>query len=96
MRLIRPDPVDPLSVPISVNDILERGDSTFNVRIHENDIIYVPPTLLAQFAYFLDDLLFPVRQVLGSLGGAFFGGNIGGRGRGRGRRNNNNAGNLLF
>ncbi|MDF1836947.1 MAG: hypothetical protein P1V35_03680, partial [Planctomycetota bacterium] len=49
-----------------------RGDSTYNVSIRENDIIYVPPTMLAQFAYFLDDLLFPVKQVIRGLGGAFF------------------------
>ncbi|MCP5021921.1 MAG: hypothetical protein GY930_09085 [bacterium] len=71
VRLIRMDPVDPLIIPINFNDML-RGDSTYNVSIRENDIIYVPPTMLAQFAYFLDDLLFPVKQVIRGLGGAFF------------------------
>ncbi|MBL4769749.1 MAG: polysaccharide biosynthesis/export family protein [Planctomycetes bacterium] len=72
VRLIRMDPVDPLIIPINFNDML-RGDSTYNVSIRENDIIYIPPTMLAQFAYFLDDLLFPVKQVIRGLGGAFFG-----------------------
>ncbi len=71
VRLIRMDPVDPLIIPINFNDML-RGDSTYNVSIRENDIIFVPPTMLAQFAYFLDDLLFPVKQVIRGLGGAFF------------------------
>lgn len=71
IRLIRADPVDPLVIPINFHDML-RGDSTYNVSIMENDIIYVPPTLLAQFAYFLDGLLFPVKQVIRGLGGAFF------------------------
>jgi len=71
IRLIRADPVDPLVIPINFSDML-RGDSTYNVSILENDIIYVPPTLLAQFAYFLDGLLFPVKQVIKGLGSAFF------------------------
>lgn len=94
VRLIRVDPVDPLIIPININDILQRGDSTYNVRIQENDIIFVPPTLLAQFAYFLDDLLFPVKEVISGVGGAFLGINTG-RGRGR-RSSNNSSNNLLF
>ncbi|MEZ6004158.1 MAG: polysaccharide biosynthesis/export family protein [Planctomycetota bacterium] len=84
VRLIRVDPVDPLIIPINFNDML-RGDSTYNVSIMENDIIYVPPTLLAQFAYFLDGLLFPVKQVISGLGSAFFYG-----------RNNNGTYRTLF
>ena len=38
--------------------------------------------MLAQFGYFLEDLLYPVKVVLGSIGGALFG-------RGRNRRDNN-------
>ena len=76
IRLIRADPVDPLIIPINFHDML-RGDSTYNVSIMENDIIFVPPTLLAQFAYFLDGLLFPVKQVIKGLGGAFFSTNNG-------------------
>jgi protein involved in polysaccharide export with SLBB domain len=85
VRLIRMDPVDPLIIPINFNDML-RGDSTYNVSIRENDIIYVPPTMLAQFAYFLDDLLFPVKQVIKGLGGAFF----------SNRNNNSGSRNNLF
>ena len=81
IRLIKADPVDPLIIPVNMNDILERGDATFNIPLEENDIIYVPPTLLAQFAYFLNDLLFPVREVLRGIGGALFGA--------QGVRNNN-------
>lgn len=95
VRLIRADPVDPLIIPVNVNDLFERGDATFNVRIQENDIIFVPPTLLAQFAFFLDDLLFPVRQVLSGIGGAIFGIGLNvGRGRNRNGFGNNN--NVLF
>lgn len=89
VRLIRADPVDPLIFEVNINDVIERGDTTFNIQVQENDIIYVPPTLLAEFAYFIDDLLFPVKEVLRGVGGAFFGFNQRGRNN---RRGNNNVG----
>lgn len=88
VRLIRADPVDPLIFVVNIDDVIERGDTTFNLQVQENDIIYVPPTLLAEFAYFIDDLLFPVKEVLRGIGGAFFGFNQRG---GRNNRRNNNA-----
>jgi hypothetical protein len=66
--------------------MMESGDSTFNVHVQENDIIFVPATLLAQFGYFLDTLLFPVKLVLTGLSNAFFA--VFAFGRGGGRRNN--------
>jgi protein involved in polysaccharide export with SLBB domain len=89
--LIRPDPVDPVILRFNYSDML-RGDSTFNYQVLAYDIIYVPPTMLAEFAYFLRSLLFPVEEVLRGVGGAFFG--VGGRNNvGRGRRQNNNFSN---
>lgn len=92
-KLIRPDPVDPFILYVDINEMISRGDSTFNVHVQELDIIWVPPTLVAQFGYFLDALLFPVKQVVSGLGsalflfdGRFYGG---GAGRGRGNQNNN-------
>jgi len=72
VRLIRPDPKDPLIQVVDLGDMIERGDSTFNIHVQERDIIYVPPTMLAQFGYFLDALLFPVKQVLTGLSTAIF------------------------
>ena len=72
VRLIRGDPRDPLIQTIDLGDIIERGDTTFNVHVQERDIIYVPPTMLAQFGYFLDALLFPVKQVISGLSSAFY------------------------
>lgn len=72
VRLIRADPKDPLIQTVDLGDIVERGDSTFNVHVQERDIIYVPPTLLAQFGYFLDTLLFPVKFVLEGISSALF------------------------
>ena len=72
VRLIRADPKDPFVQTINISDMLDSGDSTFNVHVQERDIIYVPATFLAQIGYFLDTLLFPVKQVLTGLSGAFY------------------------
>lgn len=72
VRLIRSDPRDPLIQTIDLGDLIERGDSTFNVHVQERDIIYVPPTMLAQLGYFLDAILFPVKQVVTGLASAFY------------------------
>jgi protein involved in polysaccharide export with SLBB domain len=72
VRLIRSDPRDPEVYVVNIGDMLEYGDSSFNMRIQELDIIFVPPTMLAQLGYFLDSLLFPVKLVLEGIGGAIF------------------------
>lgn len=88
VRLIRPDPIDALVIQVNLNDIQERGDSTYNIQVQEYDIIIVPPTMLAELGYFITALLFPVTEVLRGVGGALFGyGRGGGRGRGRNRNN---------
>jgi protein involved in polysaccharide export with SLBB domain len=70
VRIIRADPRDPLIVHVDIGDLIEHGDSTYNIKVKELDIIYVPPTMLAQVGYFINTLLFPVKMVLGGLGDA--------------------------
>lgn len=70
VRLIRADPRDPFIMTVDIGQVIETGDSTFNVKVHELDIIYVPPTMLAQIGYFINTLLFPVKMVLSGLGDA--------------------------
>lgn len=74
--LVRGDPRDPLVLPVNLDDITY-GDTTTNYTIRENDVIVVPPTLLAELGYFLEALLFPVQRVIMSISGAFFGNNGG-------------------
>ena len=93
VKLIRADPRDPFISLFNVQEMLESGDSTFNIHVQERDIIYVPPTMLAQFGYFLSDLIFPVTQVLRQLTGAFWVFNRNGFNR---NGNNNNGGGWLF
>ena len=89
VRLVRPDPKDPLIIFVDIEDMMV-GDSTFNVKVHELDIIYVPPTLMAQFGYFLENLVFPIKQVVSGLGNAMF--LVGGGGRGFRRRGGSQGG----
>jgi len=84
VRLIRPDPVDPLVITANVGQMLQGGDSTFNVLIQDNDIIVVPPTMLAQVGYFISDLVYPFTTVFstifkGLIGINNLGNNIGGK-----------------
>jgi protein involved in polysaccharide export with SLBB domain len=66
-RLIRGDPLDPLVIQVNVYQIVTEGNSTFNLTVREKDIIYVPPTWLAEVGYFLRRVFFPVEQVFGVI-----------------------------
>jgi protein involved in polysaccharide export with SLBB domain len=72
VRLIRADPKDPFVQTINIGDLIEKGDSTFNVHVQERDIIYVPATILAELGYFLNTLLFPFKEVVNGLASALF------------------------
>lgn len=93
VKLIRADPRDPFIQYFDVSDLFTRGDSTFNVHVHERDIIYIPPTMLAEVGYFIDSLLFPVKFVLESLSSAIFSYNaLANAGYYNGNNGNNNNG----
>lgn len=72
VRVIRGDPVDPLIIPVPITDIIDVGDTTFNVLIQERDIIFVPPTMLAATGYFLSALIFPITEVFRQLAGSLY------------------------
>ncbi|MEZ5989672.1 MAG: hypothetical protein R3F30_11205 [Planctomycetota bacterium] len=67
IRLIRPDPKNPLIVTVNIRDMVLYGNTTYNLRLRENDIVYVPPTLLGQLSLFLKRLLQPITVVIDSL-----------------------------
>ena len=92
VRLMRPDPIDPLIITVNINDMLEDADSTFNVQVQEYDIIFVPPTLLAELAEFIKALIYPITEVLREITSALFGFQRGFAGRPRNQRNNNTFG----
>lgn len=77
IMLIRADPNDPLRLPFNFHDLVVRGDSSLNYVLQENDIVWVPPTLMAEFGYFLKKMLYPVTAVFQAIGGALFAGQQG-------------------
>ena len=48
---------------VNFSDIAKDGKWTTNIPILANDVIYVPPTFLARVGYFLDNILFPFRNI---------------------------------
>jgi len=72
VRLIRADPRDPLVISADVTELWASGDSTYNVQVHEYDIIYVPPTLLQSAADLVSGLFVPVTSVFRDVFYAIF------------------------
>lgn len=72
IQLIRGDPVDPLIITVNYHDFIDYGDMTYNIIVHENDIIYVPPTLLGSLGNFLEKVFYPVKVVVTPLQSILF------------------------
>jgi len=72
VRLIRADPRDPLVITADVTEIWSSGDSSYNVQVHEYDIVYVPPTLLQSAADLVSGLLVPVTSIFRDFWYAIF------------------------
>ena len=58
--LIRPDAENPLVIEINFREMLTTGNMTTNARMHERDILYIPPTFLGLIARLLERVLQPV------------------------------------
>jgi protein involved in polysaccharide export with SLBB domain len=71
IQLVRGDPVDPLIITVNFHDIIDYGDTTYNVIVHENDIIYVPPTLFGSIGHLIKQLIYPIQVVVDALQGVF-------------------------
>ncbi len=65
--LIRPDAEHPLQVEIDLHEMITTGYTARNVRIRENDIIYIPPTFLGLIARILERALSPVRVAVQAM-----------------------------
>ena len=86
VRLIRADPRNPMVIPVNVADMWRTGDSTYNLRLQEFDIVYVPPTLLKQFADVVSGVVVPLLTPFNAIIRAIFA--LDGRNRfGNGRNN---------
>ena len=69
IQVITPDAQNPLVVEVNYREMVLTGNTTYNVPIHENDIIYVPPTLFGMLTRFIEKLLEPVNVVVRALFG---------------------------
>jgi len=64
VKLIRGDPVDPLIITVNFHDFVDYGDTTYNVIVRENDIVYVPPSVIGTIAQFVKTLFYPFTVIL--------------------------------
>ncbi len=63
IRVIRADPEDPIVLRFDFDDMRFTGDSTTNVQLREDDIIYVPLTPVGEAFYYLDLALTPFKLI---------------------------------
>lgn len=68
VRVIRGDPQNPEISKVNFKKIMLEGDLREEVSLAENDIVRVPPTILAWVGYRIDALLFPFRGILSAVG----------------------------
>ena len=67
VKVIRPDAENPLVVVINVREMLQTGNTTYNILLRDRDIVYVPPTFVGHVARFLQRVLEPFALVLQTL-----------------------------
>ena len=54
---------------INFREMILTGNTTYNVLIQDNDIIYIPPTFIGMITRFIEKLLQPLNVVVGGLFG---------------------------
>jgi protein involved in polysaccharide export with SLBB domain len=67
IKLVRPDAENPLVVTINLREFIETGNTKYNLRVQDNDILYVPPTFFGAIARFVGKLVEPIGVVVGAL-----------------------------
>ncbi len=63
-KVIRGDPDAPEIYKVNLKKLLLKGETRENVSLAENDVVYVPPHLLAWLGYQIDSVLWPFRGAL--------------------------------
>lgn len=69
LRVTRPDAQNPLQIEVNLREMIDTGNTTYNIRLQENDFIYIPPTFFGALTRFLEKLLEPLRVVVASMFG---------------------------
>jgi protein involved in polysaccharide export with SLBB domain len=68
MQVVRPGS-PPKVIEVDMTAIRD-GDLRTNVQLYGGDIVYVPPTILAQIGYAIQQVLFPFTPFFGIAGAA--------------------------
>jgi protein involved in polysaccharide export with SLBB domain len=63
IRVIRPDPVHPLVIPVDLEKMLYYGDSRDNILLREDDIVYVSPNLAGYIKNAVELILEPIQPI---------------------------------
>lgn len=69
IHLIRPDAQNPLVMEINFREMILTGNTTYNVLLQDNDIIYIPPTLIGMITRWVEKILQPLNVVVGGMFG---------------------------
>jgi protein involved in polysaccharide export with SLBB domain len=69
IQVVRPDAQNPLVIHINIREMITTGNTTYNILLYDNDIIYVPPTFFGSIARFIEKLLQPLGVAVQALFG---------------------------
>ena len=67
IQLIRPDAQNPMVMEVNFREMVLTGRTVYNVLIQDNDIIYIPPTVLGMLTRFIQKLLTPIQLTARTL-----------------------------
>ena len=67
IKLVRPDAENPMVVTINLREFIETGYTKYNLRVQDNDILFVPPTFLGAISRFIQKLLEPLAVAVDAL-----------------------------
>ncbi len=69
VHVIRPDAQNPLVMEINFREMVLTGNTTYNVLLQDNDIIYIPPTFFGTLTRFIQKMLEPVSAIVNAMFG---------------------------
>jgi polysaccharide export outer membrane protein len=67
IRLVRATTTTRQIFKINLREIVQFGQWETNFQLKANDVLYVPPTVLARIGYLIDNVLFPFRSILSTV-----------------------------
>ncbi len=67
VKVIRGDPNKAEVYKVDLGAIIYEGEATEQVSLAENDVVWVPPTVLAWIGYQMEQITFPLQQLVAPL-----------------------------